>query len=74
MSASVRIGGWWSSQRMPSAISARRCDGSSDRTARVLPTTRDTRTAPRAKPTALTPNGSAMPTANRKAPIGGVAS
>src|SRR5919112_3854918 len=62
------------SQRIPSTISRRRWDGSSDLGARVLPTIRETRTAPRPKAIAFTPNGNAMPTANRNAPNGGVRS
>ena len=72
--ASVRIGGCAISQRMPSAISRRRPLRSPARSAAMSPTsvaTRVTSTAPSAKQAALVANGRAMPTVNRKAPIGG---
>ena len=58
---------------MPSAISVRRLDRSRS-SVLVLVTTRETSTAPSTKQTAFVANGSAMPTANRKAPIGGATS
>ena len=73
VSASVRIGGWAMSQRIPSAISARRLRRSADRS-RVPIATRETSTAPSAKQAAFVANGRAMPTANRNAPIGGKSS
>ena len=61
------------SQRIPSAISDRRPDRAP--TSRfVLVTTRETRSAPRAKAAAFAANGRAMPAANRNAPIGGATS
>ena len=71
--ASVRIGGCSTSQRIPSAISARR-PGRSGSTVLALVTTRDTRSAPRTKQAAFVANGRAMPAAKRNAPIGGATS
>ncbi len=73
VSVSVRIGGCASSQRIPSAISVRRLERSRSSDL-VLVTTRETRTAPNTKHTAFAANGSAMPVANRNAPIGGATS
>ena len=75
---SVRMGGCAASQRMPSAMSPRherRAGGWSaagggageSRTRRII-------TAPSAKQAASVANGSAMPAANRNAPIGGAIS
>jgi hypothetical protein len=68
------MGGWAISQRTPSTISASRwwrSLGAGASSADAVRATRKISTAPSAKHAALTPKGTAMPTANRNAPMGG---
>ena len=75
VSASVRIGGCATSQRMPSAMSAPAGPSPAVRScARARSTTRDDEQRAEREAAALVANGSAMPTANRNAPIGGATS
>ncbi len=71
--AKVRIGACARSHRTPSTRSALR-PVLAAAWARVLEATRDTSSAPRANAAAFVANGSAMPIANRNAPIGGATS